>query len=78
MQLIWSTRASRSASKFQTKLFASQLAVKAALQAIQVHGGYGVFNEYPIAGLLGEAKVLEIVEGTSEMQRMVIARELLA
>lgn len=61
-----------------TKLFASQLAVKAALQAIQVHGGYGVFDEYPVAGLLGEAKVLEIVEGTSEMQRMVIARELLA
>jgi butyryl-CoA dehydrogenase len=61
-----------------TKLFASQLAVKAASQAIQVHGGYGVFSEYPVAGLLGEAKVLEIVEGTSEMQRMVIARELLA
>jgi short/branched chain acyl-CoA dehydrogenase len=59
------------------KLFASQLAVKAALQAIQVHGGYGVFDEYPVAGLLGEAKVLEIVEGTSEMQRMVIARSLL-
>jgi len=60
------------------KLFASQLAVKAALQAIQVHGGYGVFDEYPVSGLLGEAKVLEIVEGTSEMQRMVIARELLS
>jgi short/branched chain acyl-CoA dehydrogenase len=59
------------------KLFASQLAVKAALQAIQVHGGYGVFDEYPVAGLLGEAKVLEIVEGTSEMQRLVIARSLL-
>lgn len=61
-----------------TKLFASQLAVKAALQAIQVHGAYGVFDEYPVSGLLGEAKVLEIVEGTSEMQRLVIARELLA
>lgn len=61
-----------------TKLFASQLAVKAALHAIQVHGAYGVFDEYPVSGLLGEAKVLEIVEGTSEMQRMVIARELLS
>lgn len=59
------------------KLFASQLAVKAALQAIQVHGGYGVFQEHPVASLLGEAKVLAIVEGTSEMQRMVIMRELL-
>lgn len=60
------------------KLFASELAVSAALQAIQVHGGYGVFEEYAVAGLLGEAKVLEIVEGTSEIQRMVIARELLS
>jgi butyryl-CoA dehydrogenase len=60
------------------KLFASELAVSAALQAIQVHGGYGVFDEYPVSGLLGEAKVLEIVEGTSEIQRMIIARELLA
>jgi len=59
------------------KLFASELAVAAALKAIQVHGAYGVFEDYPVSGLLGEAKVLEIVEGTSEIQRMVIARELL-
>lgn len=61
----------------KTKLFASELAVEAALKAIQVHGAYGVYDEYPVSGLLGEAKVLEIVEGTSEIQRMVIARELL-
>jgi butyryl-CoA dehydrogenase len=61
----------------KTKLFASELAVEAALKAIQVHGGYGVFEEFPVSGLLGEAKVLEIVEGTSEIQRMVIARELM-
>lgn len=60
-----------------TKLFASELAVKAALQAIQTHGAAGVYEESPVSGLLGEAKVLEIVEGTSEIQRMVIARELL-
>ncbi|AFK63776.1 acyl-CoA dehydrogenase [Advenella kashmirensis WT001] len=60
-----------------TKLFASELAVEAALKAIQVHGAYGVFEEYPVSGLLGEAKVLEIAEGTSEIQRLVIARELL-
>lgn len=59
------------------KLFASELAVDAALKAIQVHGAAGVYEEYPVSGLLGEAKVLEIVEGTSEIQRMVIARELM-
>lgn len=61
----------------KVKLFASELAVKAALQAIQVHGAAGVYEEFPVSGLLGEAKVLEIVEGTSEIQRMVIGRELL-
>lgn len=58
------------------KLFASELAGRAADRVLQVHGGYGVFEEYEIAGLLGEAKVLQIVEGTSEVQRVVIAREL--
>lgn len=60
------------------KLFASELAVEAADRALQVHGGYGIFEEYPIAGLLGEAKVLQIVEGTNEIQRLIIARELTA
>jgi butyryl-CoA dehydrogenase len=58
------------------KLFASEMAMEAANLAIQVHGGYGVFHEYEVSGLLGEAKVLSLVEGTSEIQRMVIAREL--
>lgn len=58
------------------KLFASELAVEAATAAIQIHGGYGVFEEYEVSGLLGEAKVLCLVEGTSEIQRLVIAREL--
>jgi len=58
------------------KLFASELAVEAATLAIQIHGGYGVFEEYDVSGLLGEAKVLTLVEGTSEIQRLVIAREL--
>lgn len=43
--------------------------------AVQVHGGYGIFEEYPVSGLLGEAKVLAMVEGTSEVQRSIIARE---
>jgi len=58
------------------KLFASELAVEAATLAIQIHGGYGVFEEYDVSGLLGEAKVLTLVEGTSEIQRLVIARVL--
>lgn len=60
------------------KLFATELASEAADIALQVHGGYGVFEEYEISGLLGEAKVLQIVEGTSEIQRLIIARELAA
>ena len=59
-----------------TKLFATELAGEAADIAVQVHGGYGVFEDYEVSGLLGEAKVLQIVEGTSEVQRLVIAREL--
>jgi short/branched chain acyl-CoA dehydrogenase len=58
------------------KLFASELAAEAADIALQVHGGYGIFEDYEVSGLLGEAKVLQLVEGTSEVQRMIIAREL--
>ncbi|SAL73759.1 acyl-CoA dehydrogenase [Caballeronia arvi] len=50
----------------------------AAHQAVQIHGGYGVMAEFPVARAFGDAKVLEIVEGTSEIQRMIIARALLA
>jgi short/branched chain acyl-CoA dehydrogenase len=58
------------------KLFATELAGEAADIALQVHGGYGIFEDYEVSGLLGEAKVLQIVEGTSEVQRLIIAREL--
>ena len=60
------------------KLFASEMASEIANIALQVHGGYGVFEEFDVSGLLGEAKVLQIVEGTSEVQRLIIARELSA
>ncbi|HEY0220180.1 MAG TPA: acyl-CoA dehydrogenase family protein [Afipia sp.] len=60
------------------KLFASEMAGRIADTAVQVHGGYGMFEEYEVSGLLGEAKVLQIVEGTSEVQRLLIARELAA
>jgi short/branched chain acyl-CoA dehydrogenase len=58
------------------KLYASESAVANAREATQVHGGYGFMNEFPVARFWRDAKVLEIGEGTSEVQRMVIAREL--
>jgi len=59
------------------KLFASEAAVEAALEAIQIHGGYGYIKEYPVERYLRDAKLGTIGEGTSEVQRLVIARELL-
>jgi len=58
------------------KLHASQIAVDNARDATQIHGGYGFVNETPVARFWRDAKVLEIGEGTSEVQRMIIAREL--
>ncbi len=58
------------------KLFASETAVKAALEAIQIFGGYGYTKEYPVERYLRDAKLMEIGEGTSEIQRLVIARQL--
>ncbi len=59
------------------KLMASKVAVDAALEAIQVHGGYGYVQEYLVERYLRDAKITEIYEGTSEIQRIVIARSLL-
>jgi len=61
----------------QAKLFASRVAVENALDAIQVHGGYGYVREYLVERYLRDAKITEIYEGTSEIQHIVIARELL-
>jgi len=58
------------------KLFASELAVRAADEAVQIHGGYGYIKEYHVERFLRDAKLLTIGEGTSEVQRMIIAREL--
>ena len=58
------------------KLFGSEMATKAALEAIQIHGGYGYINEFPVARYLRDSKLLEIGEGTSEVIRLVIARRL--
>ncbi|MFL5767398.1 MAG: acyl-CoA dehydrogenase family protein [Actinomycetota bacterium] len=58
------------------KLSASEAAVDAARDAVQIHGGYGYIEELPVARFYRDAKILEIGEGTSEIQRLVIAREL--
>jgi alkylation response protein AidB-like acyl-CoA dehydrogenase len=60
------------------KLFASETAVFAGLEAVQIHGGYGYTREYPVERLMRDAKICEIYEGTSEIQRLVIARQMLA
>ncbi|KGX92030.1 acyl-CoA dehydrogenase [Pontibacillus halophilus JSM 076056 = DSM 19796] len=58
------------------KLYASETAFRTANQAIQIHGGYGYMREYEVERYLRDAKLLEIGEGTSEIQRMVISRNL--
>jgi alkylation response protein AidB-like acyl-CoA dehydrogenase len=59
------------------KLYASKIAVEASLEAIQIHGGYGYIKEYNVERYLRDSKITEIYEGTSEIQRIVIARHLL-
>jgi short/branched chain acyl-CoA dehydrogenase len=58
------------------KLYATEAAVTQAREAVQVHGGYGFIEEFPVARFYRDAKVLEIGEGTSEVQRVLIARDL--
>jgi alkylation response protein AidB-like acyl-CoA dehydrogenase len=59
------------------KLFASETAMRAASRAVQIHGGAGYITEFPVERIFRDAKLTEIGEGTSEIQRMVIAREVL-
>ncbi len=58
------------------KLFASEMATKAARKAIQIHGGYGYMRDFPLERFFRDVKLCEIGEGTSEIQRMIIARQL--
>jgi alkylation response protein AidB-like acyl-CoA dehydrogenase len=58
------------------KLFCSELAMRATIKSIQIHGGYGYTRDYPVERMMRDAKICEIGEGTSEVQRMVIARHL--
>ncbi|MBI2995507.1 MAG: acyl-CoA dehydrogenase family protein [Candidatus Melainabacteria bacterium] len=59
------------------KLFASEMAMRVCNKAVQIHGGYGYIREFPVERYLRDARLCEIGEGTSEIQRMVIAREML-
>lgn len=59
------------------KLFCSELAMRATHRAVQIHGGYGYTRDFPVERMMRDAKICEIGEGTSEIQRLVIARHLL-
>jgi alkylation response protein AidB-like acyl-CoA dehydrogenase len=59
------------------KLYASQVAMKCSTEAIQVHGGNGYVKEYHVERFMRDAKITEIYEGTSEIQRIVIARSIM-
>ena len=58
------------------KLFASEMAERVASAAIQIHGGYGFLNDYPVEKLYRDVRVYQIYEGTSEVQKLMIARHL--
>jgi alkylation response protein AidB-like acyl-CoA dehydrogenase len=60
----------------QAKLITGRLAVRATEEAVQIHGGYGFIEEYPVCRFYRDAKILTIGEGTDEVQQMVIARQL--
>jgi short-chain 2-methylacyl-CoA dehydrogenase len=60
----------------QAKLISGRLAVRASEEAVQIHGGYGYIEEYPVCRFYRDAKILTIGEGTDEVQQMVIARGL--
>jgi acyl-CoA dehydrogenase len=59
------------------KLFASEMAMKVTTDAIQVHGGYGFIKEYQVERYFRDAKITQIYEGTSQIQKLVIARHVL-
>ena len=59
------------------KLFASETAMWTTTKAVQIHGGYGYVTEFPVERYMRDAKLAEIGEGTSEVQRMIIAKSLL-
>ena len=64
-------------SSSMAKVYASETAMWAATEAVQIHGGYGYVKEYHVERLMRDAKITQIYEGTSEVQRIVISRSIL-
>ena len=58
------------------KCFAADTAMKVTTDAVQVYGGYGYIKDYPVEKLMRDAKIIQVYEGTSQIQRLVIAREI--
>ena len=59
------------------KLYASKVAMDSSIEAVQIHGGYGFVKEYHVERMMRDAKITQIYEGTSEIQKIVISREIL-
>jgi acyl-CoA dehydrogenase len=81
--LVWQSAALLDQGKRNTlaashaKRFAADSAMEVAVDAVQVYGGYGFIKEYPVEKLMRDAKIMQLYEGTSQIQRLVIAREVL-
>ena len=67
-----------STASAMAKVFSSEVAMRTTVEAVQIHGGYGFVKEYHVERLMRDAKITQIYEGTSEVQRIVISRALLA
>jgi alkylation response protein AidB-like acyl-CoA dehydrogenase len=65
-------------SSAMAKVYASETAMKNSIEAVQIHGGYGFVKEYHVERLMRDAKITQIYEGTSEVQRIVISRSVLS
>jgi alkylation response protein AidB-like acyl-CoA dehydrogenase len=76
MKAAWEkdSNADYTVSSSQAKLFSSETAMWTTVEAVQIHGGYGYVKEYHVERLMRDAKITQIYEGTSEVQRMVISR----
>src|SRR5262249_23521250 len=79
LRAAWMKDAGQSVNKesAMAKLYTSETAVRVANEAVQIHGGYGFIKDYPVEKFYRDAKLCTIGEGTSEIQRLVIARQLL-
>ena len=74
---LWEQRRRVTREAAMAKLFASQIAMKSAIEAVQIHGGYGCIQEFPVERYFRDAKLCEIGGGTSEIQKRIIAKELM-